>query len=351
MTKLSDTNASDEVVKPKKEFLGYIHSFRGLVILLVIVSHVWLNWPEDSSIGVIIKVLFVNNSVMFVFIAGFLFQFLSKKFEYKTYLLRKAQNVILPYLIISIPILFYRLGLPEYGEAILTEYPNFADYNVFLKVFLYLVYGAHMIQLWFIPMIVLFYLIAPIFMYIDKNPRLYGYVLIFLFIVSVLVDRQELTNIPRMFVHFLFPYVFGMFASHYRERFLFFLNTYWKQLLTLILIVGVLNYIYDDEYYEKFNFVFKVLLCSFLIFLIKKFETKVPAFFAKIAELSFGMYFIHYYFILLIRVGYLKVMGTEVPANLLSWVIYAVTTIVLTIVTLQVVKLITGKKSRYLVGC
>lgn len=348
MPPLTDTTVKPAA--PKKEFLGYIHNFRGLIILFVVAAHVWLDWPEDSLTGLMLRILVENDSVMFIFIAGFLFQFLSKKYKYSDYLWKKTQNVIIPYFIISIPILIYRIHTKDYGGVILAEYPNFDQYSVAAKAALYYFHGSHMIQLWFVPMVVIFYLLAPVFIKIDRNPRWY-YLLIPFFILSVLVDREALSDTPRMFVHYIFPYVFGMFASHYRKEFIAFSEKYWIPVLVAILITITLNVIYDKPYYEKFNFVLKVLFCSFFLFLMRKTEKFMPAWLAKIAELSFGIYFVHYYFILAIRMGYPKLFGHEVPPTFINWLTYAVLTIVLSIVTLRIVKRIFPKKSRLLVGC
>lgn len=337
-------------VKPKKEFLGYIHNFRGLIIMFVVAAHVWLDWPEDSTTGLLLRVLVENDSVMFVFIAGYLFQFLSKKFTYRNYLWKKTQNVIIPYFIISIPILFYRIYTKDFGGVIMEAYPDFAQYNVAKQVGLYYLHGSHMIQLWFVPMVAIFYLLAPMFIKIDKNPKWY-YLLIPFFIIAVLVDREALYNTPRMFVHYIFPYLFGMFASHYRKEFLDFSEKYWKPILAAILVTIVLNIIYDKPYYEKFNFVLKVLFCSFFLFVMRKAEKFMPAGLAKVAELSFGIFFVHYYFILAIRMGYPKLFGHEVPPTFIHWLVYAVLTIALSIITLLIVKKIFPKKSRLLVGC
>lgn len=342
------------VAKPKREFLGYIHNFRGLIILFVVAAHLSLDWPEDSMTGLMIRILVENDSVMFIFIAGYLFQFLSKKYEYGNYLWKKTQNVIIPYFIISIPILIYRITSKEYGGVITEQYPDFDHYSVALKVALYYLHGSHMIQLWFVPMVVLFYLLAPVFIKIDRNPRWY-YLLIPLFIISVLIDRKALYDTPRMFVHYIFPYLFGMFASHYRKEFLDFSEKYWKPVLAAIIITITLNIIYDKPYYEKYNFILKVLFCSFFLFVMRKTEKYMPAGLqsnlAKIAELSFGIYFVHYYFILAVKMGYPKLFGHEVPANFLSWLIYAIVVITGSIVTLRIIKKIFPKKSRLLVGC
>lgn len=334
----------------KREFLGYIHNYRGFIILFVVAAHVWLEWPEGSPIELLLRIIVENDTVMFIFLAGFLFQYLSKKFEYKDYLIKKFQNVILPYFLISIPILFYRLYTHDYGGLILRIYPEFGTYPWYEKVALYYLYGSHMIQLWFIPMIAIFYVLAPLWMYIDRHPKLY-YLLIVFFIVSLLVPRTHLTSIPQMFVHFIFPYLFGMFASRYLKQYIEFSEKYWHLIGLAIVATITLNFIYADTLYGAFNLITKTLFCSYFLILMKKFEKVATPLLWKLGELSFGMYFVHYYFILFVRVAYPKYMGHEIPANLLYWFLYAAFAIAAAFYTVVILKKIFGKKSRFIVGC
>src|SRR5690606_22534998 len=100
-----------------RQFLPYIHSLRGLAILYVIAVHArgfesyWQSSPDiykfldsfsDPSEG--------NGTTLFLFIGGFLFQHLThRNFVFGKYLTQKFKNLILPYLIISLPLIWLRL--------------------------------------------------------------------------------------------------------------------------------------------------------------------------------------------------------------------------------------------------
>src|SRR5258706_13385324 len=90
-----------------RPFLGYIHSFRALAVFFVVAGHCipLFQWEQSRWQDQLIVSLMPNGTVFFVFVAGFLFQYLSPRFEYRRYLKSKLQNVILPYAIISIPII------------------------------------------------------------------------------------------------------------------------------------------------------------------------------------------------------------------------------------------------------
>ena len=82
--------ALNKDTKKSSKFLRYIHNFRGFAILTIVASHsiYHLRWSNEiiEKIG---HVLIVNGTVYFVFIAGFLFQFLSLKEEQCFYCSRK----------------------------------------------------------------------------------------------------------------------------------------------------------------------------------------------------------------------------------------------------------------------
>src|SRR5688500_5818695 len=109
------------VLKTKmRQFLPYIHFLRGVAILYVFAVHArgfasyWESSPDtfkfldtfsDPSEG--------NGTTLFLFIRGFLFEHLSRyQFDFKKYLTQKFKNLILPYLIISLPLIWLRIHTP-----------------------------------------------------------------------------------------------------------------------------------------------------------------------------------------------------------------------------------------------
>src|ERR1035438_6859478 len=88
-------------------FLRYIHSFRALAIVLVVATHCitlfkwdYTGWPYQ-----LLMCLAPNCTLFFVFISGFLFQHLSHKFQYRRYLKSRWDNVLLPYVMVSLPMI------------------------------------------------------------------------------------------------------------------------------------------------------------------------------------------------------------------------------------------------------
>ncbi len=184
---------------------------------------------------------------MFVFIAGYLFHHLSAKYEYKRYLKKKFLNVLLPYLVLSIPAVYHAIWV----EGLEERFVELQDTGVFYKVaWLYLKGGAHLNHpLWFIPMIMLFYLAAPLFMFISKNQKWY-LLLVILLPVSLLVHRPIYPNLDvfHSFLNFLPVYILGMFFSQFRLK----LDEYLKNnfiWLVLIFLMILFYQIFFMEYH------------------------------------------------------------------------------------------------------
>lgn len=338
---------------PKSEskgFISYIHHFRGLAIIFVAAGHLLMAWPEDSAVYRFFRVFWENGTVLFIFIAGYLFQYLSKKFEFKSYFIKKMQYVILPYFIVSVPIIIYRLMQHDYPGYIYALHPDFATWSALRKIIYFYLHGAHMQQLWFVPMIFCFYLVAPLLIYLDRHPRLYWLLLAFI-AISCFVEREPFSDILKMFVHFISVYVFGMFMSRYRNKVLELMKRYWVLLTLVTVAIVVLNYIYFDEYNPVLNYVQKMLFCCFFIYWLWRLDKYVPKFFSTLAELSFGIFFIHYYAILIIKAIYEKVFHQPIPGNIVYWTIYLVLVLGGSVIVIKAIQKLMGGKSRYVIGC
>ncbi len=338
------------VQNQSKAFITYIHSFRGIAILFVVACHLLLNWSPNSKVYKILELLFGNGTVLFVFIAGYLFQHLTKKLNYTDYLKKKFLNVILPYFIISAPIIAYRIFTGDIPGYITNKHADFFEWHQWQQVAYYIFYGAHMQPLWFIPMISIFYLFAPLFFFIDQRPIWY-YLLIPLTIISIFIEREPFSDILKMFVHFISVYTFGMFMSRYKEQFLDFAKKKISIINLLLCVVLLCNYFLAEPYHNAANYIQKMLFCPFFIYWLWKFDKYIPRIISSLAEISFGVFFLHYYFILIIKAVYEKFIGVGIPGNFLYWGIDYLLVLVCTFILIKLVKFIFPKYSRYLIGC
>jgi len=348
----------------QKTFLRYIHNFRGLAILLIVVGHLSVFFIDEPIDGLpIIYTILKNGSTYFIFIAGFLFQFLSKKYNYTSYLKNKLFNVVLPYILISIPAIILCLfkNEPYYPSSSFTS--SFSEWPLFYKVIILYITGGHFFHFWFMPMIFLFYLFSPLFIWLDKNPKCYR-ILPLLICLSVIIPRpQDDLFIFQNFVHFIPTYILGMFCCHYQDDVLIFMKKYWQSallisvfLITLEIGINTLN-LPSRIFY--FNTVSKSVLSILFVYFLWRFDSFLPEWFhhilAKLADFSFGIYFLYAYIMYTYLIA-LKYLNTDISTifksyNFIVFVSLLILVMFTNIVTIILAKRFLKGKSKFLVGC
>jgi Acyltransferase family len=198
-------------------FLRYVHGFRAVAIVVIVAGHAvfTLTWPATSPTRDILLDVLDGGTVLFVFVAGFLFHHLAGRFAYRDYLTKKLQYVIVPYVLVSIPAIVVTLRFTDLPA----RFPELAGTPAAYQAVWLLAKGGATLNypLWFVPMIALFYLAAPLFMLFVRRPRLYA-VLLVLVPYSLLAHRTDELNTPVIALYFLPAYLIGMWASEYRDR-------------------------------------------------------------------------------------------------------------------------------------
>ncbi len=299
----------ESVIPKKQQYLSYINWFRGFAILMIVAGHT-LSIKNHLQFY-----LFENCTVLFVFISGFLFQYLSYKFEYKYYLKKKILNVILPYIVTSIPGIIFIMNCYQAN--------TFRDFPSYIQPILMLMTGIlQNIPTWFIIMISVFYIFSFAILFLERKNILYK-ILPVLLLVSVFVPRVQITEYPNLsldsmgvLINYykqilactinLFPvYVLGMFFSKYQEKI---------DMINLKYLFVLMTSVFLLDFYVGMHFKFinttpdKILFSIFILALIKKYEPVIhtrPSLnkgLDFLAKYSFGLFFIHYYYVKLFKV-------------------------------------------------
>jgi peptidoglycan/LPS O-acetylase OafA/YrhL len=335
----------------KVNYLNYINNLRGFVIILIVGAHCLsmklLNWTPTSELREILSLILHSSSAYFVFIAGFLFQFLIQKYTFSSYFKRKFLFVILPYLLMSIPGIIDEIYHPRDIYAVLPIYQ---------QVLIYYLTGIHVVHFWFIPAIILFYLASPIFKKLDQFPHFY-WILPALFLMSVFVPRGANPSIDqslRGFLHFLVFYVLGMWMSHYRTLILQWAKYSFVGIFLfislLILQWFMIKAFGEDNLLVNFTYVAKyIIACFVLVNLFYQFDKSLGKSLNFLAESSFGIYFVHYYFVILLERILIK-LQLVIPANFFTFLLLVLMITACSYFTLMLVKRIFGKNSRMLTG-
>ena len=335
-------------------FLRHVHSFRGLAILFIVAGHVLhkttqlTDWQQHRGLVIALNVILANGTVLFVFIAGFLFQHLSHRYSYRPYLKNKLTNVILPYMILSVPAIVITL------RGIGTGFDPFAEYSAWAQVILFYITGQHLLPLWFIPMITLIYLSAPLLIAIDRRPIAYLAVLPPALIIATLVPR-DISNIPQMYVHFFPVYVLGMLASHYNEQLLAYGKRYLGALTVAYISLLLIDVLISAgkpagyAYVESLNLWQKLLLCMVAMTWLAHADGGTHRLFDKLATTSFGIYFVHHYVNVLAGLLIPVEVANSIPF-LALYVLLLLVVVSLSLATVLSIKSVLGPKSRLLVG-
>lgn len=340
----------------KESFQHHIHVFRGVAIMLIVGAHTLpsLNWTDNPLTMRIIDALCNESSIFFFFIAGYLFQHLSKRFHYPSYLKQKFKTVITPYLLLSIPALIIFTQL-LHREGM---WSWFYTLPVWQQVGLFLVTGKHLAPLWFVPTITLFYLVAPLLLAIDrKMPRLYWLILP-LWLLSIYIGRDGPLGPIDKAIYLLPTYMLGMVFSHHQKRAEALATKAWLPLLVVTLI-GMLGHILEWPVPPHYLMIMKAPMTLLLTVALLRWHALLGKRLDYIAHVSFGIFFIHAYFISAIKVAtvylvagqvYKGTGGEVIPGNLFIFFAYALTVLAVSLCVIWLAQKILGKNSRMLVG-
>ncbi|UII30972.1 acyltransferase [Fulvivirga ulvae] len=346
----------------KEGYLNYIHLFRGFAILIIVGIHcrISFRWPKDSIFRDVFITLLDNGTVLFVFIAGFLFQYLKGKYEYSSYLKRKTKYVILPYLIASTPAIIIDL-YSKIPPVWLPE--NLVDQPKIFQALYMIATGKHLGPFWFIPMIVIFYLISPLLLRIDR-PGFYKFIFPVLFIAGLFTYRFGFfSNTIDSFIHYLPVYIFGMGAARYRKE-LINLKTSWAILLVIIYCtiatLEVINIIAIPKLssfevartapYFAFNFS-KLKVSLLCIILLRGFYVlnRDSLILKALGDYSFGIYFVHLYVITACEMV-MKLIQPDFKLGPLTFLFYTALVSGLSIMIVIAIKKVFPRYSRLLIG-
>lgn len=350
------------------KFLSYILNMRGAAIFIVVGVHArgnmsdWITHPNTHDfLSTLFDAREGNGTVMFIFIGGFLFQYLThNNFDFRKYLEKKFMFVILPYMLISIPIIAFRI-YTSYSFALPA---GFNDQSVFYRFFYYIFTGLHLAPFWFISAIVLFYLTGPLFHALD-NPRAYRYLFPLILLTCFFTYRSEHNANPLIsYIHFFPIYYLGMWTSYNRKKILASAGGLLYCLIGLYAAITITNFTGWIPLPERISFeeivrnrlllfnidmLKAILLCFILMLVLYKLQEKRLLFLEVLGEYSFGIFFVHCIFIYGTKRLWTDIFG-PIDFSLLSFTVYFGFILLLSTVTVYLIKKMAGRYSRILIG-
>ena len=344
------------MLEQKNDYQQHIHVFRGVAIIFIVCAHTIpsLDWSENPVLGRVIDALVNQSSIFFFFIAGYLFQHLSERFNFGKYIFQKFKTVIVPYLILSIPAIFIFTVLAKRTGV----WSWFYLLPVWEQVALFLLTGKHLAPLWFVPTITIFYFFAPFFLWIDNKYRNGYWIVVPLIALSTWLGRDGPLGPIDKAIYLLPAYMLGMAFSRFKAEFLLLIGRWWPVLFVagLICFVGCVFQWSEPPYYQ---FPMKLSFALLLTWLLYRYHSVFGSRLNYIAEVSFGIFFIHAYIISFIKVLavyfvsgqlYLGEGGDVIPGSIPVFTGYVLMVVLITTAIIWVGKKLLGKRSRMVIG-
>ena len=339
-------------------FLNYINALRAVAIFFIVALHTVLAFSWDNTLKQreIVYILFGNGTAIFMFISGYLFQHLSFKFDTKRYYLSKLKYVLLPYFVISLPLVLYYVFVSPFWNASVAD-PNFLNQPTWLQFVKYYWWGIHLHPMWFIPTIAIIYFTSPLLIRGDRNNVLYWLLPIFV-MASFIVHRSPYFP-THNFVHFFSIYVLGMLFSKYKNK----INPVLTQNRVLYILAALFISICFSQYFSLVPlksplYIQKIFLTILILGLLIKFAQHTQhTFISVIANTSFGVFFLHAYLIegiklvfIYINQQYLAHTNTSFEGNIVVHLLLSIVILLISIQFVLFVKRVMGSKTYLLIG-
>ncbi len=361
-------------------FINSINTLRAIAIIIIVSGH-FFSFAKincDSYFEKFIFCFITGGSGLFVFISGFLFHFIffeKKHFQniikgeknYFWFIKQKVNNVFSPYLVLgAAPVIYYTFIDPT------TWYNNFfipdsiGILNKYILPFIkYYWTGAFLTAYWYLPFIMITFLLSPFHIIFIKIPlKIQLGILILLSMISVFIHRPiDNLYVFQSVIYFTPYYLLGILFSQYKEyiykilankEFLFFL------LVILIIVLQILSGNIDN--YHKLPFVYrgvdlmflqKVVLCIFFFIWLHRFENYNNKIINYIADTSFTIFFLHPYFKTLFGILHNNIENYFSITYQESWIFFiflVIFTITLCVIVAKLTKRIIPKYSRFILG-
>ena len=341
--------------------------FRGIAILFIVASHSYGAWIIDSLGERVIANIISGGTALFVFISGFFFHHIFyKDFKLKDFMSKKAKNVLAPYLIISTLGFFYFAfsseAFPFAEKLISSAVSSWYDY---LRLYLsYLWTGRIMWAYWYIPFIMIVFLLSPLFItYIRLSLAIRLSIMLLLLGFSAFFVHRPILSLSttHSVIYFVPMYLLGINCSINREQFEHFLKgkTFILGLTVITLSVlqsmssSSMGNIYTTEMFSygplDINIFQKIALCFFFISLLHHYENTHMPILKLLASSSFAIYFLHTWILHITDQFQIFGLFPNVP-QILIFLGITLFTVCISMAIAYAIKHVLKHNSRYVIG-
>jgi len=360
-----------------REHIAYIAYFRAVAILMIVTGHTYaLAWThgisEDPTKSVslfnILPALINGGTSIFVFISGFLYrQVFYGRVGYGEFMRKKALTVGLPYLIVATPLALLEIMSGTFTVTMVKEGVPYRE-NYFIDYIALIATGRMVTAFWYIPCAMLLFLASPLFDRFIRLPAKWRFAVLAVSIGLALWVHRPLDNLNPLqsLVYFTNLYLFGIIFCEYRVLIMRMITrnpTLVLLLAAMVFVAAVQALVLQNvENIERGagdgwlplgpdlmlvqKYVMILALCAFLA----RFGHVAHAPLEFLAKYSFGIFFAHG--VVLAMLNRLPVwMTPHLGSPLFDLVFYSAAVIAISLLMVLAVKAVTGRYSRYIIGC
>lgn len=344
-----------------------IHNFRAISIILVVFGHCYFFGistfaDNDALYAKVIRNLISGGSAFFVFISGFLFlKVYNKKIHYKHFIIKKFKKVYVPFIIFISFDLFYLISKCIYCQFIdkskLEFYYNslstFDFYSSFILGKSFITLGF----LWYIPFIMIFYFLSPIF-FLFSGLKSVTQILIFLVsaLFSLFLFRNHIYSGLAIFqnvIYFVPFYLLGILSNQHENWLSNNIKIFEKWIMILLVIILTFSHnLLPKRFIETTDIILiqKLILCIYFLVILNTFDFRNYPLLNKFADNSYGIYFMH---ALLIHVigQVIDLFSFSSKSNSLLIYLFSASLVLLSSLAVVIyLRKVLGKTSKYIIG-
>jgi surface polysaccharide O-acyltransferase-like enzyme len=340
---------------------------RGIAILFIVAGHSYGAWSIDTFSEKVIANIVSGGTALFVFISGFFFHHtFYENFNLNVFMSKKVNYVLVPYLIFSVlGISYYAISTEPFPYlSQMTSHAVSSWYDYFQLCLSYLWTGRITVGYWYIPFIMIVFLLSPLFiLYIKLSIVVRAIIfLICLFIVSLFIHRPAFNLSPLHSVLYFVPlYILGINCSINREQFDDFIRG--KALIfgLTVILLSVLQAAYFNvtgNFHKEELFSYggldiiifqKIALCLFLITALQHSEDKTIPSLKLLASASFAIYFLHPWVLDVMAKVQIYRLLSDLP-EIAAWLVTFLLTVTISLTIAFLVKTILKNNSRSIIG-
>lgn len=334
--------------------------------MFIVAGHSYGPWVIDNFGERVLANIISGGTSLFVFISGFFFHHVFfDKFNFPQFLAKKAKYVFTPYLILSVMGVIYFVysstSLPSSDKLGIESVHSWTDYIGMAGIYLWT--GGIATAYWYIPFILIIFVISPFFIRYIMLSTEYRIALFLILLLSAIFTHRPTGNLSPLHsvLYFMPIYMLGINTSIHRESVIEFIKGKSIIIGLIVLFLSALQaFLYEGHgnFYKEeilsyggidIIIIQKITMCFFFLSVLQKYESKNIPILKLFATSSFAIFFIHPWILMIFNkaggrlfLDFLPGMGVfvvTVPIVLISSLLIAYTA-----------KLTLKKRSRFVTG-